>query len=834
MAQEFDAYHKWLGIPPDEQPPNHYRLLALADYEADLDVIEAAANQRMSYVRECATGPHSALSQQILNHISTARIELLQPNTKAKYDAKLKEAEKSDNLEQQDAAALGTVTDFTIPTTRKRTARKPRPKPQGLTWHLPVYVAAAMLLLAIGVFWAAPMVRAKLLGIEIEVAAVASFESPTADLQIREQAVAAEEEDELAKKFAEVVKKEDAAVVAENPAAGEGDLPVIILDDRTAPEDREIAPGTGKPDKGPGGSLPSIESPAATDKEDAPKLPLPNTEQRKVALQQIKDKFGRIKKADEKFHARFLISQLDNYEGRPHTQYMLLERSLEFAKKNLDFLVAMNAVELIEGTYDIDGDALRTSTMVEFVRLIDPKASNYQIFLLQAMSLLDEHLLNDRLELAIDLFDAFNDTEEKKAALKRELKKRLVAIERAREYAKDLSRWLATIEEPDLDVAEDARKAERQQLEKKKARQQLGLYYYFVRGRKAQGLAEMAKCDNEALAKVAAMDNAASSASRTSDEMIELGEAWRAAAGKMRGKTQKYKQALNERGRYWLVRAYTDALQGYMRMDEELDRSPAQKILADVEAVLKKEQLLLVNSIGMRLIYVPPGEFTMGSPESEPHRHGFKIKNEILEKNIPLSEEQHRVRLTKGFFMGIFEVTQEQFEAISTFNPSPSPANPKAPVSNITQVEAKDFLKALSVKDGRAYRLPTEAEWEYACRAGTDSAFNVGHRLEPSHARFGRDNTYAVPVGSFAPNDFGLFDMHGNVSEWVNDYYMDGYFDRPDSRVDPKGPGVTGSRLYRGGGFDNAAGFCRSAARAIKSGRRKKESLGFRVVFGAR
>ena len=185
------------------------------------------------------------------------------------------------------------------------------------------------------------------------------------------------------------------------------------------------------------------------------------------------------------------------------------------------------------------------------------------------------------------------------------------------------------------------------------------------------------------------------------------------------------------------------------------------------------------NSIGMKLVYISPREFMMGSRDSavEVARKGTRSKPEYFTDEHP----QHRVKITNGFFMGSAEVTQAQYMAIMGTNPSHFKGEGN-PVESVSWNDAVEFCKRLSEKEGKKYRLPTEAEWEYACRAGTTTPFHTGETISTSQAHYDGHYVYGngakgvyrertMSVGSFSPNAFGLYDMHGNVWEWCQDWY---------------------------------------------------------------
>jgi formylglycine-generating enzyme required for sulfatase activity len=187
----------------------------------------------------------------------------------------------------------------------------------------------------------------------------------------------------------------------------------------------------------------------------------------------------------------------------------------------------------------------------------------------------------------------------------------------------------------------------------------------------------------------------------------------------------------------------------------------------------------------------------MGSPESENGRND--------------DEDQHEVKIMKLFYTGKYEVTQEQWEVVMGSNPSAS-KGAKLSVTNVSWLDCKEFIKKLNAKTNGGYRLPTESEWEYACRAGTTTAFSFGDAITPKDANYG-DSKIGKPVrvGSYKPNAFGLYDMHGNVDEWCEDWYED----YPAGAVtDPKGPATAESRVYRGGSFHDGVSGVRASNRA--------------------
>jgi formylglycine-generating enzyme required for sulfatase activity len=277
---------------------------------------------------------------------------------------------------------------------------------------------------------------------------------------------------------------------------------------------------------------------------------------------------------------------------------------------------------------------------------------------------------------------------------------------------------------------------------------------------------------------------------------------------------------------------------------------------------------VVTNSIGMKLAWIPAGEFRMGSPDS--HKDAFAWE-----------KPQHRVRITRPFYLGVHEVTRGQFRRFveedgyetqaesdgkggwhwngvagtSEQDPRYSWRNPgfdqsdDHPVVQVSWKDAVEFATWLSRKEGKTYRLPTEAEWEYACRAGTTTRYSSGEDPETlalvgnvadgtAAARFhwtsaisARDGfVETAPVGRCRPNRFGLFDMHGNVYEWCSDWYDPAYY--KESPVDdPVGPPWGSDRVIRGGSWNSSPSYNRSANRASLSPLMPEDWVGFRLVL---
>jgi formylglycine-generating enzyme required for sulfatase activity len=237
----------------------------------------------------------------------------------------------------------------------------------------------------------------------------------------------------------------------------------------------------------------------------------------------------------------------------------------------------------------------------------------------------------------------------------------------------------------------------------------------------------------------------------------------------------------------------------------------------------------ITNSIGMKLLLIPKGTFMMGSPESEERRRP--------------QESQHDVTLSKDYFLGAYEVTQSEYKQVMNKNPSFVQGgkirdSSRHPVEQVSWNDAVEFCKRLSElpeekRAGRVYRLPTEAEWEYACRAGSKTAYSFGESSKAldDYAWYdGGSNRQTHPVGEKKPNAWGLYDMHGNVWEWCSDWY--GQY--PKGAVsDPAGPKEGSARVQRGGGWVGLAAVCRSAHRDGFIPSVRDADGGFRVALSS-
>jgi sulfatase modifying factor 1 len=299
-----------------------------------------------------------------------------------------------------------------------------------------------------------------------------------------------------------------------------------------------------------------------------------------------------------------------------------------------------------------------------------------------------------------------------------------------------------------------------------------------------------------------------------------------------------------------LIKAYEKTIKDCLKMkldveaegfSKELEEIKAGKIKAEIKAEEKKAKSIFLEApfnaeaaktaqmelakslnkpieakidlgkgVKLEMVLIPVGKFMMGSPASEVGRRE--------------NETQHEVTLTKPFYIGKYETTQEQWQVVMGNNPSET-KGVRLPVNKVSWNDCQQFIKKLNAKTNSVYRLPTEAEWEYTCRAGTVTAYSFGDNITKSDANF---DGSSVKVGVYKPNTLGMYDMHGNVWEWCEDWYGD----YPEGSVtDPNGPGTGINRVLRGESFLERKSIARSSLRhSDKPTGRYYGNVGFRLV----
>ena len=245
------------------------------------------------------------------------------------------------------------------------------------------------------------------------------------------------------------------------------------------------------------------------------------------------------------------------------------------------------------------------------------------------------------------------------------------------------------------------------------------------------------------------------------------------------------------------------------------DKTQAVELKLEKSKAISATGKTYTNSIGMEFVLIPSGTFKMGSSNGESD-----------EKPI------HSVTISEAFYMGKYEVTQKEWKAVMGSNPSYFEGD-DLPVENVSWNDIQEFVKKLNQKEGgNKYQLPTEAEWEYAARAGSNSKWSFGDNESQlgDYAWYGSNsNSQTHPVGQKKPNKYGLYDVHGNVWEWVQDWYDSNYYSS-SPKTDSKGPSSGSLRVFRGGGWYSDAEYTRSADRDFDNPEYGFSNIGFRLV----
>lgn len=302
----------------------------------------------------------------------------------------------------------------------------------------------------------------------------------------------------------------------------------------------------------------------------------------------------------------------------------------------------------------------------------------------------------------------------------------------------------------------------------------------------------------------------------------------------------------------------------YLRLKEAISTFAYQTVLLDESGQTKEHRWLSARqfveelSLGvlLEMVEVPGGNFLMGTADEDVEKvveeYARYWDEEGAKTWVSRQRPAHKV-IVSPFFIGKYSVTQEQWRVVANWpkveielNPDPSNfKGSKLPVEQVSWEDAKEFCARLTRQTGREYRLPSEAEWEYACRAGTASPFAFGETITPEIVNYDGNRPYAkakkgvyrqatIPVGSLGvANTYGLYDIHGNVWEWCEDTWHKDYEGAPtDGSAWLSGEGS--SRVLRGGSWDNNGNYCRSAVRGYDAPVTRSRNYGFRVVVGAR
>jgi len=571
-----------------------------------------------------------------------------------------------------------------------------------------------------------------------------------------------------------------------------------------------------KPKQAPEREPPAKPPPLPVEKPQ--KLPPPDDAAVAGALKDAREIFKQECVRPDSAGAKRVLQKAVETDKDPLSRFVLLRLARDIAVAASDGRTAFDAIEHLGNSFAVDALAMKADVLAEFAKAARSPLVHRAVCE-QIVAVMGDAIAQEDLTVAKQLGKLAQ------AELAKVRDKALAQLIRDRNL--ELKQAIKTFAE-----VEAARETLREKPDDAGANLTVGRYLCFAKGDWQQGLPCLAKGGDAGLSRAAQEDL---KAPQDPAVQLKLADAWWDLGAKTQGTEQG---ALYLRAGHWyeqVLRATT----------VELARLKIEKRLEEIAKISRtmpgrpgaKMPSLVVNSLGMKLAYIPAGEFMMGSPDSD--------------TLVEFSEKpQHRVRITRPFYMGVYEVTQGEFQRVTGINPnSYAPLAPGAvragtedtsrhPAGRVSWAQAAEFCLRLSQlpeerRAGRVYRLPTEAQWEYACRAGTTTTWSFGNNAATmvDYAWTGRNaNGTTHPVGEKKPNPWGLYDMHGNVSEWCMDWYDETYY-RASPVDDPQGPAVGRRRVTRGGDLYCIDAISRSAWRSAESVTITYAGTGFRVVM---
>jgi formylglycine-generating enzyme required for sulfatase activity len=911
MAEKFDPYYEWLGIPADEQPPNHYRLLGIQPLETSASVIENAANQRMGHLRTFQTGKHSADSQRLLNEVAAARICLLKPEKKAAYDDELrKKLAPKQGFVVADAIDAGLSEIFQTPPAIGGSIipRNRDKKPARLS--LPVVAAiiagvAAVVSLGLWLVFSqggkpsekqtadagVPKADESAAGPR-ESASSLTHSQPRPSASVAASSVVTSPTKELT--AAEPKTSGSQTARAKNEVSTVSSPAIPAQTSKTMTVAAHIAaPKAEPPASSETASDPSLAERALPSEENkAAKLAAPSAEQQQKLIAEMDEiyKPGDTKdQAAREALARKLLEEGQKDETNHAEQFVFLRRAAEVARDAYDVDLTMQAIDAIAARFDIRPFQVKARFLKQLLAKGSPNSAA-QVLAINAacVTFSEAAIADDATAEASEVLDAAGKLLAKlvaqsqaaqRAAKSAVLHARSPAEKAEREKtAADAEEELDAIKTAQHALAECVKTAQQARREHEMVRSaeerlkadpedaaaclKVGRWYCFDKGNWEDGLKLLAKGTDPVLNSLAMGDSAAKTS--TAQDMVTRGDAWWDAAEKATGKT---KSGMRLRAAHWYKEALPNTPSGLekMKLDNRLAQaaeepvpetfnrsqrlSPPLAIAPFDEKTARQHQarwakylgtpVVQTNSIGMKLVLIPPGEFEMGSRKEVIDDEIAKgYANESWFRSFLLSEgPAHRVRITRPYWLGATDVTQEQYLSVMEDNPSNFQGDPRRPVERVPWNDAVDFCRRLSALPKekaakRHYRLPTEAEWEYACRAGTTTRWYSGddEAALTNSAWFEKNSDNAThPPGQKRSNAWGLYDMSGNVGQWCQDWYHEEYY-KNSPKENPAGPAAGSSRVARGGASSYPAWRCRSAHRDARDPRNVPD-IGMRVVL---
>ena len=801
---EFDPYHKWLGIPRNDQPPHHYRLLGIELFESDPDVIDAATEQRASFVRQCATGQHMAESQKLLNEIAIARLCLLNAAQRQEYDralrtklnpvppvvfesfqpeAKLKPFSVSaveptpvgDDSEEEspdDLELAPVLLPRQRPVSQQRSAKAKAIKltnSPAVMWGGLGAVATVVLLFIV--------FRGNAATISATPSAVATSKSPTP-------------------------MEPPEAVAKLEPPKGPAPVEVAIVEPATTPQLKKTVDPLLPPAVEP---LPAkMVEPAANSRVDNPS-PLP---------QEITSKSTGMKLT--------LIPAGTFQMGSPDTEVERESREGPQHMVRISQPFYMGMYEVTQGEYEQVMGTNPSALSKSGSRSSAASGQNTSRFPVEQVSWNDAVKFCEQLSAKDGVTYRLPTEAEWEYACR-------AGTTTPFHFGRTLNETKANVNgNSPYSTTPKGKYLNRTTTVGSYSKNDFGLFD--MHGNVFEWCEDVYDADAYAARTGMTNDPLVMSGSR---EYVVRGGGFNCELDVARSAKRTWDSPNSPSGARGFRVVFPSSIGG--NSATTIPTRPTRQPPPPNEFTSKLT--------GMKLALIPAGTFTMGSPAGEADRH-------------PNESPTHMVRISQPFYMGVYEVTQGEYESVMGTNPSffsksgggsgkvSGQNTSRFPVEQVSWNDAVEFCEKLSAKDGVTYRLPTEAEWEYACRANTTTAFHFGSVLNGDKANVDGESPYGTTtkglrlgrtttVGSYPKNAFGLFDMHGNVSEWCEDLYDEkAYASRSGTMTDPKVRSESKYRVLRGGSWNYGSMFSRSASR-LRFTPVFRNYVGFRVVISS-
>lgn len=650
----------------------------------------------------------------------------------------------------------------------------------------------------------------------------------------------------------------------------------------------------------PSAAPPARLQPDANAKPVVVKHPMPSDEVQQAMLPQVDDAYS-VPQARTPADKLKLVKELfdaANRSEKPDEQFVLMRRAMELAGEAGDAVLACQVVDAVGEAFQIDAGTVKEKVLLKFAETANDSSRIKS--LIQACRVESQAALaDDRYAQALNLATLAYRMSQKTQArdFRKESHEWRIEVERLQQrwvkIEEVLEKLQHTPEDPDANLA-------------------VGRWWCFERGRWQRGLPYLAKGADAALAahakaelQFARLPAPTSPSTATRPETpaatpeappptpLSLADGWWEVGQEILGKER---EAVLLRAGMWyrVAQAGLDAGIVRTKVDKRLteivklgrsipagpDEKPASPTRTLAARLLSPPAALApfssdearehqtqwakylrlgveeTNSIGMKLVLLPPGEFDMGS---SPEEIELLLKETAPSKATPPPADRlrsegprHRVRITSPFYLGVYEVTRGEYLRLMPAPPSaPTPPGAKTPpptaahaaaesaalpIDMVSWLDAQEFCRRLSELPeeraaGRVYRLPTEAEWEYACRAGSVGRFSGTDEASLRSLAWYRQNAGELPhrVGAKLPNAWGLYDLQGNAQEWCLDWFSPDYY-RQSPAADPAGPESGAARALRGGSWLTPLGALRSSSRAWAAPQTRERAIGFRVV----